>query len=127
MALRREHPSRGPRRFDHHAPGAVSFDGGEALAFDGSLLGETSPVHAFTPPVGAEIRLKPGASLDPTVDPSLEHGVLVDTGTVTVEGVTSNARNWPAPAPVPLSCGCTTGKLRPSSSCSAVRRSPSRW
>jgi redox-sensitive bicupin YhaK (pirin superfamily) len=78
----------GARRFDHHAPDTVPFDGGEALVFVGSLLGETSPVHTFTPLVGAEIRLTPGASLDLPVDPDFEHGVLVDTGTVTVEGVT---------------------------------------
>ena len=34
----------GPRRFDHHAPEPVDFDGGQALVFLGSLLGETSPV-----------------------------------------------------------------------------------
>ncbi|MDN6677213.1 pirin family protein [Corynebacterium variabile] len=76
----------GPRRFDHHVPDTVSFDGGEALVFLGSLLGETSPVHTFTPLVGAEIRLDPGASVDLVVDPGFEHGVLVDTGRISLEG-----------------------------------------
>jgi redox-sensitive bicupin YhaK (pirin superfamily) len=77
----------GPRRFDHYAPTPVTFDGGSALVFLGTLLGSTSPVPTFTPLVGAEVRLEPGAVLDLGVDPSFEHGFLVDTGDVTVEGV----------------------------------------
>lgn len=77
----------GPRRFDHYAPRPVSFDGGSALVFLGSLLGSMSPVPTFTPLVGAELRMEPGASLSLAVDPSFEHGLLVDTGEVTVGGV----------------------------------------
>lgn len=78
----------GDRRFDHHVPTPVTFDGGEALVFLGSLLGDHSPVPTFTPLVGAEIRLEPGATVALSVDPTFEHGVLVDTGTVTVGDVT---------------------------------------
>lgn len=78
----------GPRRFDHHAPEPVDFDGGQALVFLGSLLGETSPVTTFTPLVGAELRLDPGATLSLDVDPDHEHGLLVDAGDVDIEGVT---------------------------------------
>lgn len=77
----------GPRRFDHYAPRPVSFDGGSALVFLGYLLGSMSPVPTFTPLVGAELRMEPGASLSLAVDPSFEHGLLVDTGEVTVGGV----------------------------------------
>lgn len=78
----------GERRFDHHAPELLSFDWGEALVFLGELLGERSPVSTFTPLVGAEIRLLPGATATIDVDPSFEHGLLVDAGDVDLEGVT---------------------------------------
>lgn len=77
----------GPRRFDHHAPKAVEFDGGQALVFLGTLFGDTSPVTTFTPLVGAEIRLAAGATVSFDVDASFEHGLLVDAGEVDLEGV----------------------------------------
>ncbi|MEY8566519.1 pirin family protein [Corynebacteriaceae bacterium 7-707] len=82
-----EEARHGPRRFDHHAPAPVTFTGGSALVFLGSLLGSTSLVPTFTPLVGAELRLDPGAVLRLDVDASFEHGVLVDAGDVTVGGV----------------------------------------
>lgn len=78
----------GERRFDHYVPEPVTFPGGSALVFIGSALGSTSPVATFTPLLGAEIRLSPGASLDLPVNPEFEHGVLVDTGIIAVEGTT---------------------------------------
>ncbi|AGF73198.1 pirin family protein [Corynebacterium halotolerans] len=80
----------GPRRFDHHEPAPVTFDGGEALVFLGSLLGHDSPVTTFTPLVGAELRLDPGAVLELDVDPDHEHGLLVDAGEIDLEGVRVN-------------------------------------
>lgn len=75
------------RRFDHHAPETVPFEGGQALVFMGSLLGYTSPITTFTPLLGAELRLDPGAELHLDVDPEYEHGLLLDTGDVELEGV----------------------------------------
>ncbi|MEI5675375.1 MULTISPECIES: pirin family protein [unclassified Nocardioides] len=72
--------------FAHHAPAPITRDGLEARVFLGSLLGETSPVATFTPLLGAELLLDPGAALVLDVDPSYEHGVLVDAGTVTAAG-----------------------------------------
>ena len=77
----------GPRRFDHHAPAPVLFDGGSALVFLGSLLGSTSPVSTFSPLVGAELRLDAGASISIDVDPTYEHGLLLDAGDIDLEGV----------------------------------------
>src|SRR5699024_10167291 len=77
----------GPRRFDHHVPEPVPFDGGSALVFLGSLLGHESPVTTFSPLVGAELRLDPGALLTLEVDPTFEHGLLVDSGEIDLEGV----------------------------------------
>ncbi|MBB3116044.1 pirin family protein [Corynebacterium bovis] len=76
------------RVFEHHAPDPVQIPGGSVLVFLGSLVGETSPVATHTPLLGAEIRLDPGAEAVLEVDATFEHGVLVDAGDVTVEGVT---------------------------------------
>ena len=73
--------------FEHYAPPAVGADGWTARVFLGSLLGETSPVTTFSPLLGAELLLDPGASLEVDVDASYEHGVLVDAGVVRLDGV----------------------------------------
>jgi redox-sensitive bicupin YhaK (pirin superfamily) len=75
-----------PRDFQHHAPGPVELDGATARVFLGSLAGDTSPVRTFTPLLGAELTLAPGTQLDLDVNPAFEHGVLVDTGPVTLAG-----------------------------------------
>lgn len=76
----------GERRFDHYAPKAVELDGGSARVFMGTLFGSTSPIPTYTPLVGAEILLDPGATLPISVDSSFEHGVLVDEGPVELCG-----------------------------------------
>ncbi|GAB3435631.1 pirin family protein [Flindersiella endophytica] len=75
------------RDFQHYAPPQVRL-GTEAAArvFLGELAGERSPVPTFTPLLGAEIVLEPGATLSLPVASDHEHGVLVDTGTVTLAG-----------------------------------------
>ncbi|HYS37117.1 MAG TPA: pirin family protein [Pseudonocardiaceae bacterium] len=75
-----------PRDFQHHAPVPVQLDGATARVFLGSLASDTSPVRTFTPLLGAELTLTPGARLDLDVDPAFEHGVLVDIGPVTLGG-----------------------------------------
>ncbi|UNS95643.1 pirin family protein [Streptomyces tubbatahanensis] len=72
--------------FQHHVPRPVPLRGGEARVFLGSLAGETSPVPTFTPLLGAEITLEPHAATTLAVDPEFEHGVLVDTGEITLAG-----------------------------------------
>ncbi|GAA4943032.1 pirin family protein [Streptomonospora halophila] len=72
--------------FEHYAPPLVEEDGARALVFLGSLLGHTSPVPTFSPLMGAEITLRAGQRLRLDVDPAFEHGVLVDTGALTVAG-----------------------------------------
>ncbi|WP_330274949.1 pirin family protein [Lentzea sp. NBC_00516] len=73
-----------PRDFQHYAPPTVAVDGAAVRVFLGSLAGSTSPVRTFTPLLGAEIVLPAGASLTLDVAPSFEHGVLLDTGDVTL-------------------------------------------
>ncbi|MFI5530282.1 pirin family protein [Kitasatospora sp. NPDC051853] len=77
-----------PRDFQHHAPTAVPLPGGEARVFLGTLAGDTSPVSTFTPLLGAELTLRPGATVTLAVDPAFEHGLLVDRGTLDVSGTT---------------------------------------
>ena len=61
-------------------------DGWSARVFLGSVLGDASPVETHTPLLGAEITLAEGTTLEIPVDPSYEHGVLVDTGALTLDG-----------------------------------------
>ena len=73
--------------FAHHAPTPVTGEGWEARVFLGSLLGYVSPVATATPLLGVEIVLDAGAVLRLDVDPTYEHGVLVDLGPVEVDAV----------------------------------------
>ncbi|GAB3699914.1 pirin family protein [Mariniluteicoccus flavus] len=75
-----------PRDFAHFAPVPVERDGVRLSVFLGELADQASPVTTFTPLLGAELVLAPGARFDAEVDPAYEHGVLVDTGEVGVDG-----------------------------------------
>jgi redox-sensitive bicupin YhaK (pirin superfamily) len=75
-----------PRAFAHHVPDAVDLAGATLRVFLGELAGVSSPVATFTPLLGAELEIAPGAALTLDVDPAFEHGVLVDRGTVSLAG-----------------------------------------
>ncbi len=75
--------------FEHYAPSELAGEGWRGRVFLGSLLGDTSPVSTYSPLLGAELVLDPGVIVPLEVDPSFEHGVLVDLGSVTVDGVTA--------------------------------------
>ena len=70
--------------FTHHVPPVLQEQGCEARVFLGTLLGHSSPVETYTPLLGAELLLQPGASFHCDVDESFEHGILVDEGTVSI-------------------------------------------
>jgi redox-sensitive bicupin YhaK (pirin superfamily) len=72
--------------FEHYAPLPIGGNGWEARVFLGSLLGSASPVHTFTPLLGAELRMRAGTVLRIPVDPSFEHGILLDSGALYVDG-----------------------------------------
>ncbi len=72
--------------FEHYAPPVTEGPGWSARVFLGSALGSTSPVLTHTPLLGAEVNLFDGSVLDLEVDPSFEHGVLVDHGSLDLRG-----------------------------------------
>jgi redox-sensitive bicupin YhaK (pirin superfamily) len=72
--------------FEHYAPPAVVFGGATVRVFMGSLLGSVSPALAFTPLVGAQLDLAPFAEIDLPVDAAFEHGLLLDAGSLEVDG-----------------------------------------
>ncbi|MUL66632.1 pirin [Mycobacterium sp. CBMA 234] len=76
----------GPRHFDHYAPQPVSFGGAIVSVFLGELAGQQSPVHTHTPLLGAQVDLPGGNTVEFEVDPTFEHAVLLDQGTLTVAG-----------------------------------------
>ena len=71
--------------FEHHVPEPVHGEGWTARVFLGELLGRRSPVRTHTPLLGAELVLAAGTTLEVPVDAAYEHGVLLDTGDVTLD------------------------------------------
>jgi redox-sensitive bicupin YhaK (pirin superfamily) len=70
------------RGFAHYVPAPLIVDGARVRVFLGELAGTRSPVHTFTPLLGAQVDLDPGATVAFDVDRSFEHGVLLDQGSV---------------------------------------------
>ncbi|MGW0245685.1 pirin family protein [Nocardia goodfellowii] len=58
----------------------------QAIVLIGSLAGRTSPAKAYTPIVGADVRVEPGARITLPLNPDFEHAVLLIEGDATVEG-----------------------------------------
>ena len=76
-----------PPDFTHLADLPTYTEGGVTLkVLVGELAGEVSPAPTFSPLVGAEIRLRPGASATLPLAPEFEHGVLAVAGDLRVEG-----------------------------------------
>ncbi|TQN37828.1 hypothetical protein FHU33_4495 [Blastococcus colisei] len=73
--------------FQHHAtlPGFRS-DGLTATVLMGSVGGVISPGTAYSPLVGADLRLTPGADVELPLEPDFEYAVLAAGGSATVEG-----------------------------------------
>jgi len=77
----------GERAFEHVAQ-VPSFhaDGARVQVLLGTLGGLTSPARADTPLVAAQLDLPAGTTLRLRVDPTFEHGVLLDSGALAVAG-----------------------------------------
>jgi redox-sensitive bicupin YhaK (pirin superfamily) len=76
-----------PPFFEHYVPTPVEFEGARVHVFLGTLLGQTSTATAFSPLVGAQVDLPAGASVTIPVDAGFEHGVLLDEGAMSVDGM----------------------------------------
>jgi quercetin 2,3-dioxygenase len=74
------------RDFIHYAPTVQTVEGGRVRVFIGELGGVRSPVHTFTPLLGAQLDLSPGATIELAVDRTFEHGLLLDMGEVNAGG-----------------------------------------
>ena len=61
--------------------------GARVRVLTGSLAGRRSPAPTYSPLVGAEVTLAPGASLVLPLEREFEYGVLVAQGAATVAGV----------------------------------------
>jgi redox-sensitive bicupin YhaK (pirin superfamily) len=79
------------RGFEHYAPEPVQGQGYLLSVFLGTLGGSTSPVTTYSPLLGAELRLAAGRSASFGISPAFEHGVLVDGGSVGVNGTAAAA------------------------------------
>ncbi|KUH85676.1 MULTISPECIES: pirin family protein [unclassified Mycobacterium] len=78
------------RDFAHFVPTPHTLGGATLRVFLGELAGQHSPVHTFTPLLGAQVDLDPGANLTLAVNPDFEHGVLLDHGAISVAGAALN-------------------------------------
>ncbi|BDY28373.1 pirin family protein [Mycolicibacterium mageritense] len=74
------------RDFAHFVPTPRTVGGATLRVFLGDLADCRSPVHTFTPLLGAQLDLDPGSALTLDVDPAFEHGVLLDQGAIEVGG-----------------------------------------
>jgi redox-sensitive bicupin YhaK (pirin superfamily) len=72
--------------FERFVPQPFDFHGATVSAFLGDLLGRSSTATTFTRVVGAQLDVPAGASIELPVDPTFEHGILVDAGEPTIEG-----------------------------------------
>ncbi|OBB74922.1 pirin family protein [Mycobacterium sp. 852014-52144_SCH5372336] len=74
------------RGFEHFVPAPRAVGDATLRVFIGELEGLRSPVDTFTPLLGAQVDLDPGAEVMLEVDSDFEHGVLLDQGDVAVNG-----------------------------------------
>jgi redox-sensitive bicupin YhaK (pirin superfamily) len=77
----------GTARFDHHENlPRTTFDGGAATVVMGEFGGLTSPALTFSPLVGVDLLLDPGASIELPLRPDFEYAMVVMAGAVSVDG-----------------------------------------
>lgn len=71
--------------FEHFEPQPFEHEGATVSVFLGSLLGSTSTATAFSPIVGAQFDLPPHTTITVPLDTDFEHGVLLDSGALSVD------------------------------------------
>jgi hypothetical protein len=73
--------------FERFVPEPFDFEGATVRVFLGELLGRSSTARTFTRVVGAQLDLPADTTLRLTVEREFEHGILVDAGRPTIDGV----------------------------------------
>jgi redox-sensitive bicupin YhaK (pirin superfamily) len=77
--------------FEHHVAPSVVVGAARLTVFVGALAGAHSPATTFSPLVGAEIVAPAHSTFVLPVDVTFEHGILVDTGDIVVNGAAVTA------------------------------------
>lgn len=81
-----------PPTLEHHSELPVLAEGGVRLTVAmGTVCGITSPARTYRPLACAQLELAAGVHIALPVDRAFEHGILVDDGTITVEGTSAGA------------------------------------
>ena len=71
--------------FERFVPEPFDFGGATVHVFLGELLGHRSTAKTFSRLVGAQLELPANTTIELPVDPTFEHGILVDAGSPVVE------------------------------------------
>lgn len=77
-----------PRFEEYSAEPVALADGARMIVFLGELAGEASPVRTPVPILGAELAIPAGVRVELPIDPAFEHGILLDSGTVSIADCT---------------------------------------
>jgi redox-sensitive bicupin YhaK (pirin superfamily) len=77
----------GAPAFESYVPQPFAVGPATLRVFIGELAGVASPATVFTRMLGAQVDLPSGSSVTLDVDPRFEHGVLVDAGEASVDGI----------------------------------------
>jgi redox-sensitive bicupin YhaK (pirin superfamily) len=72
--------------FEHFVPLPFDYEGATVRVFYGSLLDHSSTARSFTPIVGAQLDVPANSTLVLPIDPTFEHGILVDAGSPVIDG-----------------------------------------
>ncbi|WGD37672.1 pirin family protein [Lysinibacter sp. HNR] len=72
--------------FEHHVARHTTIDGADVLVFVGELAGASTDAITYSPLLGAEIRIPAHTSITIPTSRSFEHGILVDSGDVWLNG-----------------------------------------
>jgi redox-sensitive bicupin YhaK (pirin superfamily) len=101
--------------FEHVVPEDARDGDVRCRVFIGTWLGLSSPATVHTPLLGAELVLQPGGAVELPLEGEFEHGVLVDSGSVTVNdapvGRAAMAYLPPGTATLRLTCGASPGRV----------------
>jgi len=96
--------------FERFVPEVFDHEGASVNVFLGRLLGHHSTASAFTPIVGAQFELPAHTTIRVPVEATFEHGILVDTGSVTLDGTVIPAANIGYRAPGAAHLTISTGE-----------------